>query len=292
MGGIFARRGIRSHRSGPEFRELPSRLDRLSFFVPGQLLQDGFRMASRVSGRLTEQDRGLASRVDRDLPGFRQANLLLKRVARGTAVRAGVRHRPRLRDKAADVAFDLRNDVDRIDSRHHGRFLGARSGDAFQSRELILLVAAKLFERDLDAHFRYRDVGEVVERKAFDERPESPGEGVRFLPTFGGQVPGHPRKPCRPPDTRERISRFGTGTMPTGEGIQMPQPNCFFAVSDIISGVHGGSQTMSTFASLTPGNCSSFLLTSWWMYADAGQPGAVSVILTPTLPSAGFRSML
>ena len=72
----------------------------------------------------------------------------------------------------------------------------------------------------------------------------------------------------------------------------MPQPNCFFAVSDIISGVHGGSQTMSTFASLTPGNCSSFLLTSWWMYADAGQPGAVSVILTPTLPSAGLRSMV
>src|SRR5712692_2473928 len=252
MGGIFARRGIRSHRSGPEFRELPSCLDRLSFFVPGQLLQDGFRMASRVSGRLTEQDRGLASRVGRDLPGFRQAYLLLKRVARGTAVRAGVRHRPRLCDKAADVAFDLRNDVDRIDSRHHGRFLGARSGDAFQSRELILLVAAKLFERDLDAHFRYRDVGQVVERQALDERPESPCEGVRFLPTFGGQVPGHPPETLQTAGYGAENIKIWYWCSRHRDRAQMPQPNCFFAVSDIISGVQGGSQTMFTVASLTP----------------------------------------
>src|SRR5881275_1937629 len=76
-------------------------------------------------------------------------------------------------------------------------------------------------------HLRDRHIGEVVERQPFNEGPESPCQGVRFLPAFGGQVPGHPRKRCRPLDKGERISRFGTGTMPTGEGIQMPQPNCF-----------------------------------------------------------------
>src|SRR2546429_9722563 len=74
--------------------------------------------------------------------------------------------------------------------------------------------------------------------------------------------------------------------------VQMPQPNCFFAVSDIISGVQGGSQTMFTTASLTPWSCSSLRFTSWWMYAEAEHPGAVSVILTSVLATSGLRSVL
>src|SRR5438093_716058 len=123
MGGIFVRRGIRSHRSGPKFRELSVRLDRLSLFVPREFLEDGLRAPSRVCRR--------------------------------------------------------------------------------------------------HAHLR--------------------------------------RSSNRPPP--ETLQSAGYG----GENIkiwywcsrhraraQMPQPNCFFAVSDIISGVHGGSQTMFTVASLTP----------------------------------------
>src|SRR5207245_2190598 len=136
-----------------------------------------------------------------------------------------------------------------------------------------------------------RGVGEVVEPQAFHDGPDGPREGVRRLPTLGGHSTRPPPEPCAPLDTGERISRFGTDARGIAEA-QMPQPNCFFAVSDIISGVHGGSQTMSTFASLIPGSCSSFRFTSWWMYADAGQPGAVSVILTSTLPSSPLRSML
>src|SRR2546422_10340740 len=86
MGGIFARRGIRSHRSGPKFRELPVRLDRLSFFVPCQLLEDGLRAAGRVSRGLAKQGRRLASGLRGNLPRLGQGNFLLKRVARGAAV--------------------------------------------------------------------------------------------------------------------------------------------------------------------------------------------------------------
>src|SRR5438552_3396197 len=292
MGGIFARRGIRSHRSGPKFVELSGGLDRLSLFVPCQLFQDGLGAASRMSRGLPEEDRQFAARLGGDLPCLRQGNFLLKRIPGGPAVRTGVRHRLRVRGEAAHVAFDLRHDIDRIDAGHHGGGLGAGPGDTLQPPELFFLAAAEFFECHLHAHLRDRHVGQVVERQSLNEGAEGPCEGVRFLPTFGGQVPGHPRKCCRPLDTGERISRFGTGAMPMDGRIQMPQPNCFFAVSDIISGVHGGSQTMFTDASLTPWSCSSFRFTSWWMYAEAGHPGAVSVMRTSTLPSSGFSSML
>src|SRR5207244_11746051 len=102
------------------------------------------------------------------------------------------------------------------------------------------------------SHTRNDHEDHSEKRQAHHMYPEIPCNVIRLHPTFGGQVPGHPQKPCAPLDTGERISRFATGAMPKSEGIQMPQPNCFFAVSDIISGVHGGSQTMFTVASLTP----------------------------------------
>src|SRR5437899_211212 len=174
---------------------------------------------------------------------------------------------------------------------HYGRVFRGRSRHALELRKLLSLAATELLEGDLHADFRDRGVREVVEPQAFYDGPDGPPESVRLLPTLGGHGTRPPPKPCAPLDTGERISRFGTDAGESAEA-QMPQPNCFFAVSDIISGVHGGSQTMSTFASLIPGSCSSFRFTSWWMYADAGQPGAVSVILTSTLPSSPFRSML
>src|SRR5438445_5580927 len=144
MGGIFARRGIRSHRSGPEARELPVSLDRLSFFVPSQLLEDGLRAAGRVSRGLAKQGGRLASRLGGDLPRLGQGNLLLKRVARGPAVWTRVRHRPRFGHEAAHVALDLRDDVDRIDAGHHGDVLRARPGHALEPRKLVLLAVPEL----------------------------------------------------------------------------------------------------------------------------------------------------
>src|SRR2546427_3874731 len=47
------------------------------------------------------------------------------------------------------------------------------------------------------SHFRDRHVGQVVKRQPLNQGSERPCEGVRFLSTFGGQVPGHPRKRCR-----------------------------------------------------------------------------------------------
>ena len=58
-------------------------------------------------------------------------------------------------------------------------------------------------------------------------------------------------------------------------------PSCSFAASDIRSFVQPGSHTTSTFASVTPGNASTFVPTSTGSDCAAGQPGAVSVIVTP-----------
>src|SRR5207245_6539676 len=206
----------------PKLRELSVRLDRLSLFVPREFLEDGLRAPSRVCRRLAKQDRRLASRLRGDLPRLRERELLLKRVTSGAAVRTIVRHRLRLGDEAAHVALGLRVDVDRIDARHHGGVLRAGPGDALQPRELVLLVAAEFFEGHLDPHLSDRHIGEVVERQPFHEGAESPCEGVRFLPTFGGQVPGHPQKPCRPLDTAERISRFATAAAGTALELRCP----------------------------------------------------------------------
>src|SRR5881396_4036605 len=107
------------HRSGPEFRELPVRLDRLSLFVLCQLFEDGLRAARRMGRGLAKQGRRLASRLRGDLPRLRERNLLLERVAGSAAVWTIVRHRLRFGDETAHVALDLRDDVDRIDARHH-----------------------------------------------------------------------------------------------------------------------------------------------------------------------------
>src|SRR5439155_6190688 len=64
--------------------------------------------------------------------------------------------------------------------------------DTLQPPELFFLAAAEFFECHLHAHLRDRHVGQVVERQPLNEGAEGPCEGVRFLPTFGGQVPGHP----------------------------------------------------------------------------------------------------
>src|SRR2546425_10572179 len=107
------------------------------------------------------------------------------------------------------------------------------------------------------------------------------------FPPLEVTVLGHPRNPAR---RWIRGREYQDLVLTQGESAeaQMPQPNCFFAVSDIISGVHGGSPTMSTFASLIPGNCSSFPFSSWRMYPDARQPRSVTVILASTLPSSPF----
>src|SRR5256712_11393634 len=97
------------------------------------------------------------------------------------------------------------------------------------------------------------------------------------FPPLEVTVLGHPRNPAR---RWIRGREYQDLVLTQGESAeaQMAQPNCFFAVSDIISGVPGGSQSVANFASLVPGNFSSFRFRAWWVYAGAGQPGAVSVI--------------
>ena len=52
-----------------------------------------------------------------------------------------------------------------------------------------------------------------------------------------------------------------------------------------MSAFQGGSQTSSTFASVTPGTAFTFASTSPGREPATGQAGAVSVIFTSTTPS-------
>ena len=79
--------------------------------------------------------------------------------------------------------------------------------------------------------------------------------------------------------TRRRTSDFSRRN---GQNI----PSCSFAASDIRSLPQGGSQTMSTCASVMPGNSFSLLTTSTGRLWAAGQAGDVNVMRTPTTSSA------
>src|SRR5688572_20571859 len=59
-------------------------------------------------------------------------------------------------------------------------------------------------------------------------------------------------------------------------------PSCSLALSDILPGFHGGSQTMSTLALLMPSMALIFDSTSTGSDAATGQFGAVKVILIRT----------
>ena len=59
--------------------------------------------------------------------------------------------------------------------------------------------------------------------------------------------------------TNRAVARFiFTVKTPAGASRLYQSPNCNFAASDIISFVQGGSQTISTLASVTPGTPAAF----------------------------------
>src|SRR6266571_7018729 len=221
MGGIFARRAMRFHPpgSGAELLELSVRLGGLAVFLARERFKDAPRPAVGVCGRLPEQGGRLPTRVRGDLPRLREGDLLLERVSGGAAVRTLVRHRLRLGGVAADVAFDLRDDVHRIDARYDGRVLRGPAGDGFELRELRLLPPAELLEGDLHPHLSDRDVREVIERHALDEGADRPRDGLRRLPVRRGQGDRPPQQPEVAGYGRENIKiwdlygrRFGGGS--------------------------------------------------------------------------------
>src|SRR5947209_1232970 len=279
-------------RSGAQLRELAIGLDGLPLVLLREILEKGPSSSGGMGGGRAKEDGRMAARFRRDFPGLRQGDLLFERVAGGAAAGTCTRHRLRLSDESAHVALDLGDRVERIDAGHYRGMRRVRARDRLELRELGLLPAAHFLEGDLDPHLRHRGVRQIVEGQALHDGPDRAREGIRLLPNLRGQGTRPPQNPMdfwmRPRGYQD----LPLARSRTGRTVQMPQPNCFFAVSDIISGVQGGSQTMFTTASLTPWSCSSFRFTSWWMYAEAGHPGAVRVILTSILPSSGLRSML
>src|SRR3990172_7811771 len=67
-------------------------------------------------------------------------------------------------------------------------------------------------------------------------------------------------------------------------------PSCSLAASVMRSLVHGGSQTSSTAAALTPGTALTASSTVAGKVWATGQPGAVSVICTRTSPCGSISS--
>src|SRR5207249_6753500 len=127
-------------------RGLAVRQGRWALVWLGELLEQAAGRTGGARGRLSEEDRGMTLRLRGDLPGLRQSDLLLERIPGGAATRAHVRHRLRVGDEAADVAFDLRDRVERIDPGHHGRVGGVRAGDRLQLRQLGPLATAEFLE--------------------------------------------------------------------------------------------------------------------------------------------------
>src|SRR5713101_448315 len=259
-----ARHANPSPKSGAEFRQLSLGLARLALVFPRELLEDGPDGGRDLGGGCTKDPRGLVTRLRCNLPSLRQGDLLLEGISSGAATRALVGHGLGLRSEPADVALHLGDRINRVDPGHDGRMRRARTRDGLEPRELGLLAASEFLERHLDPHFRDRGIREVVEGNTLHDGPQRAGEGVRVLSPLGSQ--GY-RPPQNPMDFWMRPRGYqDLQLVADSEGsAQMPQPNCFFAASDIISGVHGGSQTMFTTASLTPCSCSSFRFTSWWM---------------------------
>src|SRR5262245_52291777 len=68
------------------------------------------------------------------------------------------------------------------------------------------------------------------------------------------------------------------------ERIYSSMPSCSLAASDMRAGVHGGSQTTSTFADVTFSSGRTLRCTSPGSVPATGQPGEVSVILISTAP--------
>src|SRR5437016_2422734 len=287
-----ARHPVPPTRLGAQLRELAVGLDGLPLVLLREILEKGPSGSGGLRGGRAKEDRRMAVGFRCDFPGLRQGDLLLERIAGSAAAGTHARHRLRLNDESAHVALGLGDRVERIDAGHYRGMRRVRDRDRLELRELGLLPAAHFLEGDFDPHLRHRGVRQIVEGQALHDGPDRAREGVRLPPNLRGQVPGHRRIRWISGCGREDIKICHLWRSRTHRTVQMPQPNCFFAVSDIISGVQGGSQTMFTTASLTPWSCSSFRFTSWWMYAEAGHPGAVRVILTSILPSSGLRSML
>src|SRR5256886_3304853 len=279
-------------RSGAQVRELAVGLDGLPLVLLREILEKGPSGSGGLGGGRAKEDRRVAAGFRRDFPGLRQGDLLLERIAGSAAAGTHARHRLRLSDESAHLALDLGDRVERIEAGHDRGMRRRRARDRLELRELGLLPAAHFLERDFDPHLRHRGVRQIVEGQALYDGPDRAREDVRLPPNLRGQGT---RPPYNPMDFWMRPRGYQDLPLVAGaphRKVQKPHPNCFFAVSDIISGVPGGSPTMVTTAPLTPLSCSGFRLTSLWMYAEAGHPGAVRVILTSILPSSGLRSML
>src|SRR6267143_3470518 len=258
-----ARHSISPIRSGAQLRELAVGLDGLPLVLLREFFEKGSGRSGSLSGRSPEEDGRMSARLRRNLPRFRQGNLLLERIPGGAAAGTDARHGLRLDNESAYVALDFGDRIERIDAGHDRGMRRVLAGDRLELGELGFLAAAHLFEGDFDPHFRHGRVRQIVESETLHDSPDGAGEGVRFLPNLRDQGTPPPQNPMdfwmRPRGYQDLPLVPGR----TDRTAQMPQPNCFFAVSDIISGVHGGSQTMFTTASLTPWSCSSLRFTSW-----------------------------
>src|SRR5690606_2950913 len=108
--------------------------------------------------------------------------------------------------------------------------------------------------------------------------PEQAPQAVFFL---RAQFHGVPLKPPAAPPRRPPRSPLGSKPIPGAHII----PSCSFAPSLIRLGSHGGSQTSSSRASVTPSTARVLASTSTGSSPATGQLGAVSVIRTSTRPS-------
>src|SRR5256885_38036 len=281
-------------RHHPRFHVIPKAIERDvdRTDLLREIREKGPSGSGGLRGGRAKEDGGMAVCFRRDSPSLRQGDLLLERIAGSAAAGTHARHRLRLSDESAHVALDLGDRVDRIDAGHDRGMCRVRARDRLELRELGLLPAAHFLEGDFDPHLRHRGVRQVVEGQSLYDGPDRSREGVRLPPNLRGQGTRPPQNPMdfwmRPRGYQDLplVARSQDRRAP------IRRPHSFFAGLCILSGVQGGSPTMFTTASLTPWSCSSFRFTSWWMYAEAGHPGAVRVILTSILPSSGLRSML
>src|SRR5207249_11026433 len=99
--------------------------------------------------------------------------------------------------------------------------------------------------------------------------------------TGGGAYPASSRAIIR----RPRRSLGEPRDFAKGGRVDQSRPSFSFAASDILHESHGGSNTISTFASVTPGTDRTLRSTSPGNSCAAKQAGDVSVIRTETTAS-------
>src|SRR2546427_783752 len=176
-----------------------------------------------------------ASRGEGGPPYGRLRELLLERVPCGSAL--GTRGGDLVRDVAAGIALDLSDGLERI------RGCAALRGDVdpclrggdLEEPSALLPAASETLEEFANAGVRRDRIRAPEERDPVALQLED-----RRKRRLGKFVGGHNR-PTRiqtrrgnPPGPYQDFSLDG------GARAQMPQPNCFFALPGIISGVQGG----------------------------------------------------